>query len=47
MSLTVGARVGPYEIVSLLGVGGPPSLKGACGRSFGEISPKPSWWSTR
>jgi hypothetical protein len=35
MSLTVGASVGPYEIVSLLGVGGPPSLNAAFGRSSG------------
>ena len=26
MSLTTGTRLGPYEILSALGAGGPPSL---------------------
>jgi hypothetical protein len=35
MPLTAGQRVGSYEIVGALGVGGPPSLTAAFGRSFG------------
>ena len=35
MSLAPGTRVGPYDIVAALGAGGPPSLKAACGRSYG------------
>jgi hypothetical protein len=26
MTLAAGARLGPYEVISLLGAGGPPSL---------------------
>jgi hypothetical protein len=41
MALTSGTRLGPYEIVSPLGAGGPPALV-RLHSSSGEVSPKPS-----
>jgi hypothetical protein len=42
MALSPGTRIGPYEIVTAIGAGGPPSLNAAGGRSYGAVSPKPS-----
>ena len=39
MSLTPGTRLGPYEVLSKAGAGGPPTLSATCGRSYGEVSP--------
>jgi len=35
MTVTAGARLGPYEILSPLGAGGPPSLAPA---SYGALA---------
>jgi len=35
MPLVPGTKLGPYEVVSSLGAGGPPPLNAACGRSSG------------
>ena len=32
MSLGAGTRIGPYEVVGLIGEGGPPTLAAASGR---------------
>ena len=40
MPLSAGTRLGPYEILSSLGAGGPPPLAIALRRaSYGEVSP--------
>ena len=43
MSLIPGTRVGPYEVVAQIGIGGPPTFAfGFEHANYGEVSPKPS-----
>jgi hypothetical protein len=46
MSIAAGSRIGPYEVVAVLGAGGPPSLaERACElrRGLAEAHRSDSW----